>query len=66
MLGKRFKLGEKTILSSSIQYMVMYAIVIKERFLEAEKYIVTSSYKRKYYNEMMKLGIIFSFMLKMF
>ena len=56
MLGKRFKLGEKTILSSSIQYMVMYAIV-KERFLEAEKYIVTSSYKRKYYNEMMKLGI---------
>lgn len=36
--------------------MVMYAIV-KERFLEAEKYIVTSSYKRKYYNEMMKLGI---------
>jgi hypothetical protein len=58
MLGKRFKLGEKTILSSSIQYMVMYAIVIKERFLEAEKYIVTSSsYKRKYYNEMMKLGI---------
>ena len=58
MLGKRFKLGEKTILSSSIQYMVMYAIVIKERFLEAEKYIVTSSsYKRKYYSEMMKLGI---------
>jgi hypothetical protein len=38
--------------------MVMYAIVIKERFLEAEKYIVTSSsYKRKYYNEMMKLDI---------